>query len=461
MPSLRRPRLTAVVGSLLLGLVAVAIGRSGDEADPVAPVAITAVADRAAVRPGETTPVTVRVRIEAPSRPGDLEIPLHLSVLMDTSGSMVGDPIEQAKLALHAVVDELRPMDSLAIITFDSQAKVLVAPVPVDDLDLDDVHAQIDAIVAEGTTDLSAGLATSFAAVEHRAVPGHLNRMVIIGDGIPNDASAIPQQVDAIRRAGYSITALGVGLDYDEVLFGEIARSTGGRFHHLDGGEALVEGLAAELMGAQRQVAGNVQLTLTSGPGVTIRRVVGLSGQMSGQHRLGVMTSDLAEGQLQDVFVELDVVASKTARAIELLDTVVSYEDHIGGVGRIERRAFVSLPISEEREALAVRDGEVEDGMIAARAAAATIDALALARGGEFAAATAILEENDAELTRAVDQSKSVGDAPVVAQRNEIRRLRDSLPQVDPAKPRGPQQEQAYRNVKEANANASDFFQAK
>lgn len=461
--AIRRPRITTVVGSLLLGFVAVVAGRSGSKPEEVAAITITAVADRAAVKPGETTQVTVRVRVEAASRADDLETPLHLSVLMDTSGSMVGDPIEQAKLALHTVVDELRPMDSLDIVTFDSQAKLLLVPTQLDDLDRDEVHAQIDAIVAEGTTDLSAGLAASFAAVGNRAVPGHLNRMVIIGDGIPNDASAIPGQVDAIRRAGYSITALGVGLDYDEVLFGEIARTTGGHFHHIDGGDGLVEGLAKELMGAQRQVAGNVQLSLTSGPGVTIRRVVGLSGEMSGQHRYAVMTSDLAEGQLQDVFVELDVVASKTASSVELLDTVVSYEDRIGGAGRVERRAFVSMPVSEQKEALAMLDDEVTGGVIAARAAAATIDAIAMAQGGLFAEADALLLENDVQLSRAMDRAKTPDDAPVAAQRDGIRLLRQSMPKlIDPAAPRGVVAEESYRGAaKDANANASEFFQSK
>ena len=55
-----------------------------------------------------------------------------LTFVIDTSGSM-GDPgkLDLVKDALHTLVDELRPTDSVAIVTFNSSSHVLQSMTPV------------------------------------------------------------------------------------------------------------------------------------------------------------------------------------------------------------------------------------------------------------------------------------------------------------------------------------------
>lgn len=467
----RFPRTAHLIG---LGLVAAAIAVFGHRDRPPEDldlVSLVATADREAVVAGAATTMVVRLEVAAAARSEDAEIGVNLGLLLDTSGSMAGEPIEQARAAVHTLVDQLRPHDRLTVVTFDSRAQLVQASATIDDVDLRALHGRIDAIQAQGTTDLAAGLGALLGQLNASPTVGDLDRIVIVGDGVPNDAGPIAGQVEAARQAGYAITTLGVGLDYDEVLLGEMARNSGGRFHHVEHGAALADSFAAELFGAQRQVAANVWLQLSTGPGVTIARVVGHGATMTGVHQHGVVLGELAEGESQEVFVELAIDATGAGTTLELLDAVVAYDDRAGGAGRLERRAFVSMPVSEDAAVLALRDTDVELGVVAARAAAATIDAIAMTQQGNVDGADALLYANEQELSRSLAGNGGEGKNEDAAQRDGMARQRDELVrlrgEVRNAAPKpGPQDRwgtasDGYRRVaKEANAAAVEVLQA-
>lgn len=463
-PTPRPRRLLAPV--LLAVLLSVVGGRGEAPIDPDL-VRLSATPDRAALVAGVPAQLVVRLRLEAATRAEAADVGLNLGLLLDTSGSMAGEPIEQARAAVHALVDELRPSDRLTLVTFDSRAQIVLAPTTLDDADLEAVHARIDAIVAEGTTDLSTGLSTLLQQLDDAPTVGDLDRIVIVGDGIPNDASAVPGLVDSARRAGFAITTLGVGLDYDEVLLGDIARLSGGRFHHVEDSGCLTETFAAELFGAQRQIAGNVHLQLSTGPGVTISRVVGSTPNMSGQHQYAVVLAELAEGEAQEIFVEIAVDAPKADRTLELLDAIVTFDDRANGSGRIERRAFVAMPVSSDAGLLAMRSPDVEFGAVGARAAAATIEAITMTKAGDLDAADALLLYNERELDGRLnhDNAQDNPNADKLARQGSgIAKLRNELRHYrGPANaPKAPIEanEAWQRATKDANAASVDLLQA-
>ncbi|MBX7079508.1 MAG: VWA domain-containing protein [Nannocystaceae bacterium] len=458
----RRPRALRLLPLLAVVALLSVFGRTSPPADPEL-VTLAAVAEREALPAHTATRVAVRIESAAAARSQDASVPVNLALVLDTSGSMVGAPIEEARAALHSVVDQLRPQDHLTIVTFDSRAQVVLPRVRLDDIDRDEIHERIDAVEARGTTDLAAGLGTALQQLEPEREAGDLDRLVLVGDGVPNDATPLPGYVEHARHLGVAITALGVGLDYDEVLLGRLARDTGGRFHHADCGEELATLLADEVFGAQRQVAGNVRLQLSTGPGVTIARIVGATGEMTGVHSYQVVLGDLAEGQQQDTYVELEVAPQQPGTTVELLDAIVAFDDRVGGVGRLERRSFIAMPVSTDLAVLAVADPDVHTGLVAARAAAATIDAIELSRKGQIDQAERLLEDNDNALDAAQQLDNDDGRRPQLEQqRQEITRLRGELHDYrvaapTPAAPRGPELERA---AKAANENATDLLQA-
>ncbi len=78
------------------------------------------------------------------------DLPISVVLAIDTSESMLGEPLNHAKEAALAFLDNLAPGDEVALIDFDSQVRI------VQDFttDLDAVRVSIDALEAGGRTAL-------------------------------------------------------------------------------------------------------------------------------------------------------------------------------------------------------------------------------------------------------------------------------------------------------------------
>src|SRR2546421_5472 len=83
--------------------------------------------------------------------------------------------------------------------------------------------ARIAAIQARGTTDLAGGLQAALAQVQPYAAAETISRVVLLGDGEPNEAAPILPLAQQAAAQQIAITTLGLGIDYDETLMGRIA----------------------------------------------------------------------------------------------------------------------------------------------------------------------------------------------------------------------------------------------
>ena len=110
------------------------------------------------VRAGEGNEIVARLHISALEVHGAHRPPINLALVVDTSGSMEGAPIADARAATNALLSQLAPGDRLAVIAFHSRTEVLFPSTQLDGNNLDALHAQIDRMIAQGTTDLRGGL---------------------------------------------------------------------------------------------------------------------------------------------------------------------------------------------------------------------------------------------------------------------------------------------------------------
>ena len=88
---------------------------------------------RPALLAGHDNTLEVLVRIQAPDAPAELpqRSPLHLSLVIDRSGSMSGKPLAEAQRCAEFVLDGLLPTDRLSLVVYDDGVDTLVPAVPV------------------------------------------------------------------------------------------------------------------------------------------------------------------------------------------------------------------------------------------------------------------------------------------------------------------------------------------
>src|SRR5262249_8878839 len=201
--------------------------------------------------------------------------PANLALVVDTSGSMEGKAIDDARAAALALFDALSAKDRLAVVTFNSKTETILPSTPIDDAYLGEVRKKIRAIKAEGTTDMAAGLQAGVNEVTAHLDPEGVNRVILLGDGVPNDEGPIAAMTAAAGARGVSITALGLGDDYNETLMGKMAQTTGGKFQYVADSSKVTSFFKEEVGRLEKTYARDAWLDIATGPGVHVSDVIG------------------------------------------------------------------------------------------------------------------------------------------------------------------------------------------
>jgi Ca-activated chloride channel family protein len=345
-------------------------------------ITIAAALGSTQVRANATDDVLVRITVEAHDVVRRGRPPVNLALVVDTSGSMEGRAIEDARAASAALVESLSPEDRLAVVVFHSKTEVLLPSTQLKDADMTDVRAKIRGMKAEGTTDMSQGLAAGISEVTKNLDADGINRVILLGDGVPNEQASIEPMAKAAGERGISVTVLGLGADYNESLMGKIAQASGGRFHYVEDSTKVLSFFKEEVVRLQKIGAKNATVELNPGPGVTVDGVIGQSITSTGRG-VSVLLGDMAFGDKRELIVRLKVAPHKDGVAVELLDSVVRFSEPIGGASG-ERRLFVGAHASADAAKVhASRNEDVEKSAAKAKEAAATLEEIQRARDSD------------------------------------------------------------------------------
>ena len=158
----------------------------------------------------------------------DLEVlPKQVTLVVDTSGSMAGEKMEQAQEMLRYVVNNLEPDDSFQIIGFSSSVRPLFdEPMRASRENKRDALDFIDTLRARGNTNISEALDR---AMDDPSSADRPHSIIFVTDGLPTvgdtDVSSIIEQArigvsDGDRR----IFSFGVGYDVNTRLLDGVAR---------------------------------------------------------------------------------------------------------------------------------------------------------------------------------------------------------------------------------------------
>ncbi|MCB0154837.1 MAG: VWA domain-containing protein, partial [Anaerolineae bacterium] len=157
-------------------------------------------------------------------------------LVIDTSGSMAGDKIEQAKAAATAFIENMPPQNQVGLVRFDSEVTTLV-PLASAEGNRAQILNQIAGLQAEGDTSLYDAIAESIEllASTRGTEDDRIQSVVILSDGQDTSSLRALQQatqlIDASRgdRNPVVVIPVAYGGDADINALNSIARSSATR----------------------------------------------------------------------------------------------------------------------------------------------------------------------------------------------------------------------------------------
>jgi Ca-activated chloride channel family protein len=139
---------------------------------------------------------------------GVKRLPRETLIIVDTSGSMAGASIEQAKLALEQALSALQPEDSFNLIQFNSYTeKLFPLSVPAGGRELELARRYVQGLRANGGTEMLPALR---AGLEGEVPSGRLRQVIFITDGnVGNEAELFGYIQSNLRRS--RLFTVGIG----------------------------------------------------------------------------------------------------------------------------------------------------------------------------------------------------------------------------------------------------------
>lgn len=206
--------------------------------------------------------------------------PVHLTFLVDTSGSMNRpDKMGLVKRSLRYLVDNLSEGDTVALATYAGSVREVLRPTGMDRRA--DVHNAIENLMAGGSTAMSSGLQLAYQLAAARRQPGHVNRIIVCSDGDANvgrtDHGSMLDSVAVYANEGITLSTIGFGMgNYQDTKMEQLANKGDGNYYYIDSLSQAKRVFGQDLLGTLSVIARDVKLQVEFDPRAVERyRLVG------------------------------------------------------------------------------------------------------------------------------------------------------------------------------------------
>ncbi|MFC1895522.1 VWA domain-containing protein [Thermodesulfobacteriota bacterium] len=235
---------------------------------------------------------------------------VDMVVVLDRSGSMRGRKIEDARRAVLELLSCLSPRDRFALVTYSDVVHTICGLKPVEIPHRRELSSVVGAIQAGGSTNLGAGLQRGMNLFLTSKKNGNAGRILLISDGLANRGITDPVALGSIAsmaaEKSFSISAIGVGNDFNEQLMTHIADRGTGRYHYLEDPASLAAAFRQEFRDTRVAAATSVEILVPLQGGVSLVDAAGYPIEVkNGVAR--ILPGDVLSGQSRKLFLTFQI----------------------------------------------------------------------------------------------------------------------------------------------------------
>lgn len=241
--------------------------------------------------------------------------PLNLCLVLDHSGSMGGQPLENVKRAARDLVDRMYPQDRISVVGFDHKARVVVENQLVDRIE--SIKEKIQSLKASGGTCIDDGIKLGLQETS-KGKDGTVSQIFVLTDG-ENEHGDNERCFQFSRLATeYNMTlhSLGFGDSWNQDVLERIADAGGGAMAYIPSPESAGTEFQKLLKRVQAIGLTNAHLILQLSPHVRLAELkpiaqvapdtIELSYQTEGNAiviRLGDLMTDVERVVLCNLYI--------------------------------------------------------------------------------------------------------------------------------------------------------------
>lgn len=292
----------------------------------------------------------IAVQAEAPAV--DARAPMHFVLVLDTSGSMDGEPMNLEKAAVRALARSMRAGDRVSAVTWAEQQSPLIEGRVVEGPDDPAVLDLAAGLFAEGGTNLEGGLRTGYALAGRFHEEGVLERVILISDGMANvgvtSEDLIGAAADDADGEGTYLFGVGVGDGVNDTLMDTVTDAGRGAYVYLDS-EAEAERVFVDRFAETVLVAARaVRIQVTLPPYFNVQKFF---GEVYSPDPQKVRPQHLGMGDAMVLQQILRPCDPSLPRESDELAVDLTWQDPVSGIARQKHfvRALGDLDVADPR----------------------------------------------------------------------------------------------------------------
>jgi Ca-activated chloride channel family protein len=214
----------------------------------------------------------IRVGIQGYDVPDGERKDAALTFVIDVSGSMdMDNRLGLVKQSLEMLVEQLHRDDTVSIVVYGSEARVVLEPTRGSDSGR--ILNAIYSLQPEGATNAEAGIRLGYRTAMEAYMPDGINRVILCSDGVANVGETGPEailaEIDHYVAEGITLTTIGFGMDnYNDTLMEQLADNGDGFYAYVDDRDEARKLFIDEITGTLQTIAMDAKVQVEFNPEV-------------------------------------------------------------------------------------------------------------------------------------------------------------------------------------------------